>query len=98
MRTADAMMDPEGQRLSLVDDAGKGRDPVPWEKSPVPAEYQIRGLGPIVLSVPSITQTERVLIRVLNMREVRGYSALERGLPHVHVLEMGGGGRTRSCT
>jgi glyoxalase family protein len=84
--------DPEGQRLSLVDDGGKGRDLVPWERSPVPAEYQIRGLGPIVLSVPNITRTERVLTEVLNMREVRTYSALEHGLRHVHVFEMGAGG------
>ena len=38
--------DPEGQRLSLVNDGGIG-EAHPWEKSPVPAEHQIRGLGPI---------------------------------------------------
>ena len=42
--------DGEGQRLVLVDDGGAGAAS-PWEKSPVPAEHQIRGLGPIVLSV-----------------------------------------------
>ena len=35
----------------LVDDGGAGTAS-PWEKSPVPAEHQIRGLGPIVLTVP----------------------------------------------
>ena len=84
--------DSEGQRLSLVDDGGRGRDPVPWERSPVPAEHQVRGLGPIVLSVPGITQTDLVLTRVLNMRPVREYSAPEHGLAHVHVYEMGEGG------
>jgi enediyne biosynthesis thioesterase len=39
--------DPEGQRLALVDDGGKG-EAHPWAKSPVPAEHQIRGLGPIL--------------------------------------------------
>src|SRR5205085_5623592 len=43
--------DPEGQRLALVDDGGAGDPPVAWDKSPVPAEFQIRGLGPIMLSV-----------------------------------------------
>jgi len=37
--------DPEGQRLSLIDDGGTG-EAYPWEKSPVPAMHQIRGLGP----------------------------------------------------
>jgi len=43
--------DPEGQRLSLVADQGVG-EAYPWDRSPVPPEHQIRGLGPIVLSVP----------------------------------------------
>ena len=32
--------------------------------SPVPAEHQIRGLGPITLSVPELAPTERVLTAV----------------------------------
>ena len=43
--------DPEGQRLSLVDDGGQGDPPIPWERSPVPAVHQIRGLGPVTISV-----------------------------------------------
>ena len=50
--------DPEGQRLSLVDDGGKG-EAYPWEKSPVPAEHQIRGLGPITMSVPDLRADRR---------------------------------------
>lgn len=84
--------DPEGQRLALVDDGGRGQNPVVWERSPVPAEYQIRGLGPIVLSVPDLTHTGLLLTRVLNMREVRQYKAPDRGLDEVHVFEMGEGG------
>ena len=45
--------DPEGQRLSLVDDGGAG-EAHPWDRSPVPAEHQIRGLGPITISVPDL--------------------------------------------
>ena len=45
--------DPEGQRLSLIDDGGAG-EAFPWEKSPLPAAHQVRGLGPITLSVPSL--------------------------------------------
>ena len=36
--------DPEGQRLSLVDDGWVG-DAHTWDRSTVPAAYQIRGLG-----------------------------------------------------
>src|SRR5687768_10196365 len=42
--------DGEGQRLSLVDDGGAGDPPKRWTASPVPADKQIRGLGPIVMS------------------------------------------------
>src|SRR5690554_4243681 len=53
--------DPEGQRLALVDDGGQGDASHPWDRSPAPAEVQIRGLGPIVLSVPALQPTEVVL-------------------------------------
>ena len=65
--------DPEGQRLALVDDGGAGDPPTPWDRSPVPAEHQIRGLGPIVISVPTLDPTDTLLTRVLNMRQVRDY-------------------------
>ncbi len=83
--------DPEGQRLSLVDDGGAGVSH-PWEKSPVPAEHQIRGLGPIVLSVPSLEPTDAILQKAANMRPVREYPHPENPRNTVHVYEMGKGG------
>ncbi|NDW06275.1 ring-cleaving dioxygenase [Jiella pacifica] len=80
--------DPEGQRLRLVGDGGAG-DANPWDGSSVPAEHQIRGLGPIVLSVPQLAPTEALLVKVMNMREVRRY---EEAGATVHVFEMGEGG------
>ncbi|RWN55743.1 ring-cleaving dioxygenase [Mesorhizobium sp.] len=82
--------DPEGQRLRLVSDGGKG-DSHPWVQSPVPIEHQIRGLGPIVISVPDITNTETVLTRVMNMRKARDYASPD-GQGQVYVFEMGEGG------
>ena len=82
--------DPEGQRLSLVDDGGAG-PANPWDRSPVPAGHQIRGLGPITLSVPDLASTDAVLTRVVEMRPVREYAAGSGGTP-VHVYEMGKGG------
>jgi glyoxalase family protein len=80
--------DAEGQRLVLVDDGGAG-EASPWERSPVPAEHQIRGLGPIVLTVHELSRTAFVLTEVMNMRRVREYAA--HGA-EVHVFAMGEGG------
>jgi glyoxalase family protein len=84
--------DPEGQRLTLVDDAGQGDEPRPWQESPVPAKHQVRGLGPIVMSVPDLTDTDMLLTRVMGLRPVRTYGLTEGAPPDVHVYEMGGGG------
>jgi glyoxalase family protein len=84
--------DPEGQRLSLLEDGGAGDPPVSWTGSPVPAEHQIRGLGPIEMSVPDLGGTDVMLTQALNMRQVRHYPHPEDGRHTVHVYEMGAGG------
>lgn len=84
--------DTEGQRLSLIDDGGQGDEPVAWDRSPVPAPYQIRGLGPIVISVPALRPTDLALTKALNMRAVREYAHPENQGHTVHVYEMGAGG------
>jgi glyoxalase family protein len=85
----------EGQRLSLVVDATVG-ELHPWEKSPVPAEHQIRGLGPITLSVPELRATDVVLTQVMNLRRVREYPFATDGIAgaqrDVHVYQMGADG------
>jgi glyoxalase family protein len=84
--------DPEGQRLALVDDSGAGDPPTPWDRSPVPREHQIRGLGPIVISVPTLNPTDVLLTRVFNMRLVGDHPHPDNPGTRVHVFEMGGGG------
>ncbi len=79
----------EGQRFSIVVDAAPREPARPWAKSPVPAEHQILGLGPITLSVPKLEPTDRVLTSVMNLRRVRDYVL---GGTMVHVYEMGAGG------
>lgn len=81
--------DPEGQRLGFVADPD---DPPgsPWAKSPVPVPFQIKGLGPIELSVPRIEPTERFVTLVYNMRKT-GTFTREDGIT-VHVFAMGEGG------
>lgn len=81
--------DPEGQRFRLTADQPGAAHP--WERSPVPAEHQIRGLGPITISVPDLAPTEAVLTRVMNLRPARDYASPD-GEGQVHVFEMGAGG------
>lgn len=84
--------DPEGQRLALIDDKRQGDPPTAWDRSPVPHEQQIRGLGPIVISVPTLGPTDVLLTRVFNMRQVRDCPHPDNPATHVHVFEMGRGG------
>ena len=83
-----AFEDPEGQRLALVDDGGAG-PANPWDRSPVPPPYQVRGLGPITMSVPRLAPSERFVTDILAMRAARRY---ETDGAAVHVYAMGEGG------
>ncbi len=90
--------DPEGQRFALVVDDG-GQPDHPWERSPVPAAHQIRGLGPITLCVTQLAPTERVLTGLMNLRAARTYALPGTADEHgdvaeitVHVFAMGDGG------
>jgi len=57
----------------------------------VPAEHQIRGLGPIVLTVHDLARTMDVLTEVMNMRRLRDYAAPD-ARARIHVFAMGEGG------
>jgi glyoxalase family protein len=74
----------EGQRLSLVDDNGTAESH-PWNESPIAAENQIRGLGPITLSVPDLRPTEVILTTVMNMTKAREFG-------NTSVFKMNGSG------
>ena len=63
--------DPEGQRLSLVVD----EEPAVavWDQSSVPPEHQIRGLGPVTISVRRIESTDRILRQLLGLECLASY-------------------------
>jgi glyoxalase family protein len=85
--------DPEGQRLSLVYDGEDEDEAHRWAQSPVPAEHQLRGLGPITMSVPRLEPTDRFLQDILQMRAARQYTLSADGMAVVvHVYEMENGG------
>ena len=79
-----AFEDFEGQRLALVEDDGDG-NVHPWVKSPVPPAYQIRGLGPITLSVANLQYTDLVLADVMGMKRKTPFG-------NTHVYQMAGQG------
>ena len=81
--------DPEGQRLALVVDGGSGDEIVAWESSPVPGEHQLRGLGPITITVPELSATESVLLGVMNMRPAHDFPDPTSPKHTVHVYQMG---------
>jgi len=83
--------DPEGQRLTLLDDGGVGPFH-PWARSPVAEAFQIRGLGPITLSVPDLAPSEAFLTGVMEMRPARRFAAPDTAGVTVQVYEMGEGG------
>lgn len=83
--------DPEGQRLTLVVDGGAIPFAV-WEKSPVPAEHQIRGLGPVTISVPQIERTELVMTKLLGLERTSNYQHAAHASGDIHVFRIGEGG------
>ncbi len=90
-----AFMDPEGQRLELVDDtpagdaAGGVQAGTPWKKSPVPAEWGIRGLEGVSLSLRSLEPTTEVLTEVLGFHKAGEH---EESGHRVVTFEVGPGG------
>lgn len=81
----------EGQRLCLVADA-PAEAVHPWQRSPVPAEHQIRGLGPIVMAIARLDPTDRVLTQVMGMRALRTYADPDSPAHGIHVYGMAGQG------
>jgi glyoxalase family protein len=71
----------EGQRLSLINDESDA-PPHTWIKSPVPEAMQIRGLGPITLSVPNLAPTDAVLPKLMGMTPATSF-----GETHVYKME-----------
>jgi glyoxalase family protein len=83
--------DPVGTQLSLVDDADVGES-FPWEDSGVPTQHQLRGLGHITITVPTLAPTERFLVDALGLRAERRYPVADSPRFSTHVYAMGPGG------
>lgn len=83
--------DPTGTQLSLVDDGGAG-EAFPWDDSPVPVEFQIRGLGYSEITVPDLEPTDRFLTGALGLVHDHTYPLQDDERFAVHVYSIGDGG------
>src|SRR5437868_9182712 len=81
--------DPEGQRLELVDDAGK-LESTPWRRSPVPIEMAIHGFYAVRLTLRTLEPSARFLTGVLGFRPGSTYQMPRQTT--VSVFEVGHGG------
>ncbi len=89
-----AFKDYEGQRLVLVSDENNTGVPggKPWDRSPVPAEFAILGLGPVQLTVAQPELTISVLTELMGFRRKGQYPSFVEGQPDIIVFETGEGG------
>ncbi|MBP1155553.1 MULTISPECIES: ring-cleaving dioxygenase [unclassified Paenibacillus] len=85
--------DPEGQKLALVsDETNVGViGGIPWDKSPVPAEFGIIGLGPVKLTVRKPDSTLAAL-RLIGFTEKKRIPALVEGQDDIIIMQTGEGG------
>jgi glyoxalase family protein len=82
--------DPEGQRLRLSEDRGEGTEAgKPWDEGGVPAEFGIRGLASVDLTVRDLEPTEWALTEALGFRKT--HEKREEG-GRTALYEVGAGG------
>src|SRR5690625_360530 len=58
---------------------------IPWKKGPIPLEYAITGLGPVIIRVDDLDYFEKVLTQVLKFTKID-----EKG--NLYLFEVGEGG------
>ena len=78
-------VDPEGQRLALVDDSGLAGETVPWTKS-VPSEMAIRGILGVDMDSARPDSTRKVLTEILGYEDVDGTRFVLNGDHHASEL------------
>ncbi|SDK18738.1 ring-cleaving dioxygenase [Sediminibacillus albus] len=86
--------DPEEQRLVLVSDENNQgvAGGTPWEKSPVPRDKGVLGLGPAKLTVPHADRTINVLTSILGFEKIGSYPSTVEGNAAIQVFSTAEGG------
>jgi glyoxalase family protein len=84
--------DPEGQRLTLIDDGGAPFEGEVWDGAVIPAKYALRGFFGVALSVPTLAQVGMILTQILNFEEAERLPNPDNPAEEVVIYEMDGGG------
>ncbi|MEO8398158.1 MAG: ring-cleaving dioxygenase [Chloroflexota bacterium] len=84
--------DPEGQRLTLVDDQGADFEGEVWDGVDVPPEFAIRGFYGVMLSVPHLAQMEPIFMTLLGFEKTAQQPSLDNAKEIVTVYAIDGGG------
>ena len=62
--------DPHGLQLALTELNEAKTDVVPWDKSPVPVEHQIRGFHTVRLKLHTLAPTVQLMTQLMGFREI----------------------------
>jgi glyoxalase family protein len=84
--------DPEGQRLTLVDDQGAPFEGEVWDGAGIPAEHAIRGFYGVQLTVPKLEQYEPIFTTLMGWEQVDQQPSLDNPSQLVTIYAMDGGG------
>lgn len=84
--------DPEGQRLTLVDDQGATFEGEVWDGADIPVEHGIRGFYGITLSIPRLQRMEPIFSQLMGFIKIADYPSLDNPKEIVTVYGMEGGG------
>ncbi|MCC6456026.1 MAG: ring-cleaving dioxygenase [Caldilineaceae bacterium] len=84
--------DPEGQRLTLVDDQGAAFEGEPTDHTDIPVEFAIRGFYGVELSVPRLAQMEPIFTKLVGFSKVTELPSLDNPNQQVTIYGMDGGG------
>jgi len=84
--------DPEGQRLTLVDDQGAPFEGEPWDRADIPLQHALRGFYGVMLSVPRLDLIEPILTRVLGWQQAGQHSGFDNPGETVTIFAMERGG------
>lgn len=84
--------DPEGQRLTLVDDEGAPFEGEPWDGAGIPVEYAIRGIYGVAIAVREFKKIEPVLRQLLGFKRNKQYRIPGHRDESLIVFTLGEGG------
>jgi glyoxalase family protein len=85
--------DPEGQRLTLVNDGGAPIEGEVWLGAGVPEEFALRGFYGVTLSTPNLDYIHSVLTQVMEWQEVGRDTNADGETVVIYGMDGGGPGR-----